>query len=103
MSCSRHSHWSDEEHVKRRKFVTLIGGAVAWPFAARAQRAGKIFRVGCAYVAEPASFQPLQEAFVPALHDLGYVEGQNIVYDTRYAEDDPTRLPVLIDELISLT
>ena len=36
------------------------------------------------------------------LHALGYVAGQNIVYDIRYAEGDPTRLPVLIDELISL-
>ena len=88
--------------MKRRRLIALLGGTAVWPFVARAQRAGKIFRVGCAYVGDPAAFQSLQEAFVSALHDLGYVEGQNIVYDLRYAENDPTRLPALIDELISL-
>jgi putative ABC transport system substrate-binding protein len=44
----------------------------------------------------------MQEAFVSALHAIGYVAGQNLVYDIRYADNDPTRLPVLIDELISL-
>ena len=48
------------------------------------------------------TLRPFHEAFVSTLHALGYVEGQNIVYDIRYAEGDPTRLPVLIDELISL-
>jgi putative ABC transport system substrate-binding protein len=44
----------------------------------------------------------MQEVFVSALRDLGYVEGQNIVYDIRYAEGNHARLPILIDELISL-
>jgi putative ABC transport system substrate-binding protein len=47
-------------------------------------------------------FERLEQAFISALRALGYVAGQNIVYDTRYAEGDPTRLPALIDELILL-
>ena len=46
--------------------------------------------------------RPLEDAFFASMHALGYVAGQNIVYDMRYAENDPTRLPALIDELISL-
>ena len=89
--------------MRRRRFIALVvGGAAAWSLAARAQQAGKIFRVGCAFAAGPATFRPLQEAFITSLHDLGYVAGQNIIYDTRYADGDPTRLPALIDELISL-
>ena len=80
----------------------MLGGAAAWPLAARAQQAGKIFRVGCAFASVPATFRPMQEAFVTSLHALGYVAGQNIVYDTRYPEGDPARLSALIDELISL-
>jgi putative tryptophan/tyrosine transport system substrate-binding protein len=88
--------------MDRREMIAALGGCIAWPSAARAQQAGKMFRVGCAYVAERAAFQPLQDAFVSALSALGHVEGQDIVYDIRYAAGDPTRLPVLIDELISL-
>src|SRR5262249_28954276 len=78
------------------------GGCLLWPLTASAQGAGKIFRVGCAYVGDPAAFESLQEAFISALHDLGYIEGQNIVYDVRYAGNNPAHLPALIDELISM-
>jgi putative tryptophan/tyrosine transport system substrate-binding protein len=88
--------------VKRREFIGLLGGATAWSLAARAQQAGKIFRVGCLTGTTPATFRPFQEAFIASLHALGYVEGQNIVYDWRYAEGDPTRVSALVDELISL-
>lgn len=88
--------------MTRRELIGLLGGTMVWPLAVRAQQLGKIFRVGCAYVGTPAAFQSLQEAFVSGMHELGYVEGKNIVYDLRYAENDPTRLPALIDELISL-
>jgi ABC-type uncharacterized transport system substrate-binding protein len=88
--------------MDRRELIAALGGCVVWPFAARAQGAGNLFRVGCAYVGDLAAFESLQEAFVSALHDLGYIEGKKIVYDLRYAENDPSRLPALIDELISL-
>ena len=87
----------------RRQFIALLTGAsVTWPLMARAQPPRKIFRVGCVYIQNPAVFGPLHEAFISTLHSLGYVAGRNIVYDIRYAEGDYTRLPALIDELISL-
>ena len=61
-----------------------------------------MFRVGWVSTTDPKPIQPFIEAFVSELNALGYVQGQNIVYDIRYAENDPARLPVLIDELISL-
>jgi len=61
-----------------------------------------MFRVGWVSPTDASTVRTFLEAFVSALHALGYVAGQNIVYDVRYAENDPTRLPVLIDELISL-
>ena len=61
-----------------------------------------MFRVGWVSTTNPKPIQPFIEAFVSELNALGYVQGQNIVYDIRYAENDPARLPVLIDELISL-
>jgi putative ABC transport system substrate-binding protein len=88
--------------MRRREFITLVGGAAAWPLAALAQGAGKVYRVGCLFFAGSATFAPYQEAFISTLHDLGYVAGQNIVYDIRSAENDFTRVPIIIDELISL-
>jgi putative tryptophan/tyrosine transport system substrate-binding protein len=88
--------------MRRREFIFALSGAAAWPLRARAQQAGKVYRVGCAYYVGPATFAPYHEAFISTLHDLGYVAGHNIVYDIRYAESDPTRVPVIVDELISL-
>ena len=89
--------------MKRREFIAVLASTtVAWPLGARAQRSDKVFRVGSVYIAEPAIFGRLEQAFISALHELGYVAGQNIVYDTRYAAGDPTRLPALVDELILL-
>jgi putative ABC transport system substrate-binding protein len=82
--------------VKRRDFITLLGGAAAWPLAARAQPSGKVHRVGCLSFAGLATFAPYREAFISTLHHLGYIEGQNIVYDIRSAESDFTRVPVIV-------
>ena len=91
--------------MKRREFIAVLASTtVAWPLGARAQRSDKVFRVGSVYIAEPAIVRRFgfEQAFISALHELGYVAGQNIVYDTRYAAGDPTRLPALVDELILL-
>ena len=82
--------------MRRREFIGLLGGATVWPLAVWVQQAGKIFRVGCLIATDQATFRPFQEAFIASLHALGYVEGQNIVYDMRYAGGDPTRLSGLI-------
>jgi putative tryptophan/tyrosine transport system substrate-binding protein len=91
--------------MRRREFIAVLASIpVAWPLGARAQRSDKVFRVGSVYISEPAVVRRFgfEQAFITALHELGYVAGQNIVYDTRYAAGDPTRLPALVDELILL-
>jgi putative ABC transport system substrate-binding protein len=91
--------------MKRREFIAVLASTtVAWPLGARAQRSDKVFRVGSVYIAEPAILRGYgyEQAFISAMYQLGYVAGQNIVYDTRYAAGDPARLPALVDELMLL-
>jgi putative tryptophan/tyrosine transport system substrate-binding protein len=79
--------------MKRREFIAVLASTTAaWPLGARAQRSDKVFRVGSVYIAEPEFVRRVgfEQAFISAMHELGYVPGQNIVYDTRYAAGDPT-------------
>jgi hypothetical protein len=79
--------------VKRRDFITLLGGAaVAWPVAARAQQAGKIPRVGFMGNSTPALEANLVGPFRAGLHELGYHEGRNIVIEYRWAEGSTSGL-----------
>jgi putative ABC transport system substrate-binding protein len=88
--------------MRRREFITLIGSAAAtWPLAARAQKSGKIARIGMLTTANPRS-APFVQAFEQRLRDLGYIEGQNIVIDYRNAEGEVDRLPDLAADLIRL-
>jgi putative tryptophan/tyrosine transport system substrate-binding protein len=84
--------------VKRREFITLLGGAALWPSAARAQQAGKIVTIGILAI-EP--FPPI-DTFRQALSDLGYVEGKNVRFEHRYARGRNERFPELADDLIAL-
>jgi ABC transporter substrate binding protein len=72
--------------LRRRRFITLLGGAAAWPLAARAQQAMKIPRIG---IIDDA---PRWKAFRHGLRDLGYLEGQNIAFDYAYGDGVPERL-----------
>jgi putative ABC transport system substrate-binding protein len=85
--------------VKRRVFITLLGGAAAWPLAARAQRSGKIARIGYLSTANPRS-APNFAALEQRLRELGYIDGQNVVIEYRDAEVD--RLPDLAADLVQL-
>ena len=85
--------------MKRRDFITLLGGAAAWPLAARAQQAGKIPRVGYIRAGTPNNDQ-VREEFVRGMRDLGYVEGRNISYEFRYYGDDVESIPSLISDLL---
>jgi putative tryptophan/tyrosine transport system substrate-binding protein len=67
--------------MERREFITLLGGAAAWPLAARAQQAPKAARLG--YLA-PASNPDLEQALLGGFRDLGYVEGQNLAIEYRF-------------------
>jgi putative tryptophan/tyrosine transport system substrate-binding protein len=74
--------------LKRREFITLLGGAAAaWPLAARAQQPERMRRVGVLmlYVED----DPQMETARRALRDLGYVEGRNLALEYRYAEGRP--------------
>ena len=82
--------------MRRREFITLLGGAAAWPLAARAQQPAKIPRIG---IIDEA---PMWNAFRQGLRDLGYVEGQNIAFDYRYANGVPERLAQAAAELVRL-
>ena len=86
--------------MKRRAFIALIGGAAAWPFAARAQQAEKKYTVGI--LSAGGENTALSVAFADALRELGWVEGRNVVFEYRYAENRPERLPELAADLVRL-
>src|SRR5262250_1265285 len=72
--------------MKRREFITVLGGAATWPLAARAQQQREIPRIGI------IDDQPMWNAFREGLRDLGYLEGQNIAFEYRTADGVPERL-----------
>ena len=89
--------------MKRREFITLLGGAAAaWPLAARAQQGKGVPKIGVLWpgVAPPAS--PRMESFRLALRQFGYVEGQNVAIELRYAKGGVRQLPELAAELVRL-
>jgi putative ABC transport system substrate-binding protein len=88
--------------MNRREFITMLGGAAAWPLAARAQQAGKVFRIGFLGLPTAGSLPKRPEAFRAGLRDLGYQEGRNIVIDYRWADSKYDRLPALFTELVDL-
>jgi putative ABC transport system substrate-binding protein len=82
----------------RREFITLLGGAAAWPLAARGQQpASKVWRLGILQPGAPP--EPLVEAIRERLRELGYVEGRNVVLEYRWAEGKLDRLTELATEL----
>jgi putative ABC transport system substrate-binding protein len=89
--------------VSRREFFTLLGGAAAaWPLAARAQQAGKVYRIGLLENIPAASNAANFDALRKGLRELGYVEGQNLVLDYRSADGRPERFPQLAADLLRL-
>jgi putative ABC transport system substrate-binding protein len=86
--------------MKRRQFITLVGGAAAaWSLAARAQQARKIHTIGYLSPGVPAS---ASVSFTNALRELGWIEGQNIAIERRYADNRPERLTELATDLVRL-
>src|SRR5215831_9962192 len=89
--------------MRRREFMILLGAAAgAWPLAGRAQTPAGVARIGIlSDTASPPT--PFEPPFVQGLRDLGYVEGQNIVIERRYAETKRYEiLPSLAAELVQL-
>jgi putative ABC transport system substrate-binding protein len=77
---------------RRRQFITILGGAAAWPLAARAQQTGKVYRIGFLANDPAIPMQPAGQAFLDGLREGGFIEGGNIIIERRFAEARPDRL-----------
>jgi putative ABC transport system substrate-binding protein len=84
--------------MRRRHFITILGGAAAWPLVARAQQPLPV--IGFLGGTSPETFADRVRAFCQALKETGYVEGENVAIEYRWAEDHMDRLPQLAAELV---
>jgi putative tryptophan/tyrosine transport system substrate-binding protein len=90
--------------VKRRDFITLFGGAAAWPLAARAQQDARMRRIGILMSGAESDAQPRTEhaAFVQELKELGWTTGRNVSIDTRWGMGDAARMLTEARNLVAL-
>jgi ABC-type uncharacterized transport system substrate-binding protein len=89
--------------MKRREFITLIGGAATWPLTARAQQpAGRVYRVGYLSIGSREQTLHFIKAFEEGLRSLGYRVGENVVIEYRFANGEMERLPANAADLVRL-
>jgi putative ABC transport system substrate-binding protein len=90
--------------MKRRDFITLLGGAAAWPLAARAQQGERVRRIGVLFPGDESD--PVRKtyvsAFTQALAGLGWIDGRNVRIDLRWYGGDINRVRALAQELVGL-
>jgi putative ABC transport system substrate-binding protein len=88
--------------MRRREFITLVGGAATWPLAARAQQPGRVYRIGFLANDPTLPTQPAYRAFLEELRNGGFIEGSNVVIEHRFAEAKLERYPELAAELVRI-
>jgi putative ABC transport system substrate-binding protein len=90
--------------IRRREFIAGLGGAAAWPLAARAQQDGRVRRIGVlvSFDENDPMWKPRIFAFTQALADLGWTDGRNVRMDVRWGRADTNRIRALAQELVSL-
>jgi putative tryptophan/tyrosine transport system substrate-binding protein len=90
--------------MRRRQFITLLGSAAAWPLAARAQQGERVRRIGIFMdlSEQDVEGQTRVAAFRKGLQDLGWTEGRNVKFDTRWTAGDPARMRRYAAELVGL-
>ena len=90
--------------MRRREFITLLGGAVAWPLAAHAQQPDRMRRIGVLMgVADDAEGQARVKGLQQGLEELGWIEGRNVRIDYRWTGGDVTRVRTYAAELVKLS
>src|ERR1700730_8627029 len=93
------AHWWQ---MRRREFITLVGGAATWPLTARAQQPSKLPVIGFLGTTTPAAISQWTGPFEQRLSELGWVQGRTITIEYRWAEAHPERYAEIAAEFVRL-
>ena len=88
--------------MRRREFITLLGGAATWPLSARAQQPAKVPIIGFLGPGTPSAWSAWTAAFVQRLRELGWIEGRTLAIEYRWAEGSPERFGEIAAEFVRL-